>query len=447
MTSRLIRKVKEIKKVVSKNKEKNGGKILFAAPRGMHDILPMEQPWWEKIRKVFQETAVFYNFLRIDTPILENAEIFEKGVGGMTDIVEKQMFILRQKGKDRLALRPEGTAGIIRSYLQHNLNRLAQPLRLYYLGPMFRYENPQAGRYRQFYQLGFEILGGEDDPLYDAQIILASFRVIEELKIKNFFIKINSLGCKNCRSAYRRKLQEYYRKLNSKICKDCQRRSISNPLRLLDCKNERCQTLKEEAPAILDHLCNSCRSHFRGVLEYLDELNLPYLLDNHLVRGLDYYNRTVFELVIENDKIALGGGGRYDSLGDIIGNRKSILPAVGSSLGVERVIEEIKKQGVNYPASVKPKIFLIQIGKPAKKKSISLIERFREAGIRVGEALGRESLKSQLKIADREGAVLALILGQKEVFEDSIIVRDMKSGVQENVPLGKIIEDIKKKLK
>jgi histidyl-tRNA synthetase len=421
-------------------------KMLFQSPKGMHDILPSEQPWWEKLKKTSQEVANFYNFSRIETPILEDVEIFERGIGVTTDIVEKQMFNLRTKGGDRLVLRPENTAGIVRGYFQHGLSHLMQPLKLYYFGPFFRYEQPQFGRYRQFHQIGFEILGGEDDPVYDSQIILTSLRLIEELKIKNSIIQINSLGCKNCRLIYRRKLQDYYRKLPLKICKDCRRRLSLNPLRLLDCKNENCERAKNRAPIMLDYLCLGCKNHFREVLEYLDELSIPYTLNSHLVRGLDYYNRTVFEVVNERTNLSLGGGGRYDYLGEMLGGKKSALPAVGSSLGAERIIEVMKAQGIGGLSKIKAMVFLVQVGKPAKKKALGLIEDFRRAGIKVIESLGRESLNSQLKIANREEVEMALILGQREVFEENIIIRDMKSGAQETAPLAKVVEEVKKRI-
>ncbi|MDP3015281.1 MAG: histidine--tRNA ligase [bacterium] len=422
-------------------------KMLFQSLKGMHDILPADQLWWDKVKKISQDIADFYNFSRIDTPILESAEIFEKSTGSATDIVEKQMYYIKSKGKDRLALRPEGTAGIVRAYFEHGLSRLSQPLKLYYFGPFFRYESPQAGRYRQFYQVGFEILGGENDPVYDAQIILAGYRLIEELKIKNLTVEINSLGCKNCRLIYRRKLQDYYRKLSVKICKDCRRRLSLNPLRLLDCKNENCQAIKTKAPIMLDNLCSACRNHFRLVLEYLDELNLSYILNPYLVRGLDYYNRTVFEFTAEKLKFSLGGGGRYDDLGEMLGAKKGSLPAIGNSLGVERLIEAMKERGIDVVPKSKTKVFLIQIGQPAKKRAFCLIEEFRKSGVKVLESLGRESLNSQLRIADKEGAAIALILGQREVFEDSIIIRDMKSGAQETVPLAKVVEEVRKRIR
>ncbi len=424
--------------------------MILQSPKGMRDILPVDQLWWDRVKKISQDIADFYNFSRIDTPILESAEIFEKSTGSATDIVEKQIYYIKSKGKDRLALRPEGTAGIVRAYSEHGLSRLSQPLKLYYFGPFFRYESPQAGRYRQFYQVGFEILGGESDPVYDAQVILAGYRLIEELKIKNLTIEINSLGCRSCRAVYRRKLQDYYKKFRIKICRDCRRRLSLNPLRLLDCKNENCQAIKTKAPIMMDHLCSACRSHFRLVLEYLDELSLSYILNPYLVRGLDYYNRTVFEFTV--DPIAkrvgsLGGGGRYDDLGEMLGAKKGSLPAIGASLGVERLIEAMKEQGTEAVFKSKIKVFLVQIGQPAKKRALRLIEEFHKSGVKILESLGKESLKAQLRVADKEEAAIALILGQREVFEDNIIIRNMKSGAQETVPLPKVVEEVRKRIK
>src|SRR3989344_2387276 len=277
-------------------------KLLFQSPKGMHDILPGEQFWWEKIRKAANKVADFYNFLRIDTPIVEAADIFERSGKG-TDIAEKQMYSLKMKGGDQLVLRPEGTAPIMRAYLQHGLSKFKDPLKLFYFGQMFRYEQPQQGRFRQHNQVGFEIIGSTNEPIYDAQIILALFRLIEELKIKNLTIQINSIGCRVCRPAYVKKLQSYYGSQKDKLCRDCQRRLKTRPLRLLDCKQEKCAGMKDSAPIIVDRICNICKKHFKDVLEYLDEISLPYTLNPYLVRGLDYYNRTVFEIFSESSAI------------------------------------------------------------------------------------------------------------------------------------------------
>ncbi|MDD5547766.1 MAG: histidine--tRNA ligase [Candidatus Pacebacteria bacterium] len=424
----------------------------FQSIKGMHDILPSEQLYWEKIRKELKETAEAYNFLRIDTPIVENSDLFQRSLGETTDIVEKQMFTFQSRGGDKLTLRPEGTAGIMRSYIQYGLSHLGQPLKLYYDGPMFRYEQPQAGRYRQFNQAGFEIIGGGDEPIYDIQVILPIFRLLENLKIKNLIIHVNTIGCKNCRPAYRKKLIEYYKNHQKDLCKDCNRRFEDNPLRLLDCSNSDCAEIRKEAPAILDDLCNNCHKHFKSFLEYMEELGLPYELDSHLVRGLDYYNRTVFEIftsgVSEEGKsfdLALAGGGRYDYLAEMLGGRST--SATGGAIGVERIVEALKLLKINFGARPKAKVFLINIGDLARKKSLALLEDFIRAGVRASESLGKDSLNAQLRAADKEGVEIALILGQKEAFSDSVIIRDMKSGVQETVLIKKAVAEVKKRLK
>ncbi|OGY64521.1 MAG: histidine--tRNA ligase [Candidatus Harrisonbacteria bacterium RIFCSPLOWO2_02_FULL_41_13b] len=425
--------------------KKSKNKNLINSPKGMHDILPQDQPIWEKMRKVAKDISDSYNFSRIDTPIVEYASLYERPLGAGSDVVEKQMFILNTKGGDGLALRPEGTAGVSRAYLQHGLSHLAQPLKLYYEGPMFRYEHPQAGRFRQFYQSGFEIIGSEGDAVYDVQVILACVRLLETLKIKNLSIEVNTIGCRTCRPNYRRKLLEYYKGKEKKICADCQRRLKNNPLRVLDCKEDICQPFIKEAPIMLENLCVFCNKHFKAVLDHLEELALPYRLNNHLVRGFDYYNRTVFEIFTEGFAPALAAGGRYDYLMEMIGGRAT--PAVGGAIGLDRLVEIIKSHEINLIAKKKPKIFLVHIGDEARKKALTIVESLLLAGIDVYESLGKDSLRAQLKIADKIASPLALIFGQQEVFEQTIIIRDMKTGAQETVPLVKIANVLKKRLK
>ncbi|MFH1188943.1 MAG: histidine--tRNA ligase [bacterium] len=426
----------------TKKGDKVENKKQFQSPRGMHDILPETWSYWERIEKAVHSITDCYNFSRIETPILEQKDLFERGVGEGTDIVEKEMFSLKTKGGDSLVLRPEATAAVMRSYFQHGMHRLPQPIKLFYFGPMFRHERPQAGRYRQFYQFGLEILGGDSDAIYDAQIILTTYRFLEELKLKDLIIHINSIGCKSCRQTYMQRLVTYYKR--QKVCKDCERRMSVNPLRLLDCKNSQCGEAKKEAPNFVDSLCTLCKTHFKHVLEYLDELQLPYILDNQLVRGLDYYSRTVFEIFIEEGESAIAGGGRYDYLGKMIGGKPT--PAVGSSVGVERALELAKGMGFK-PTKPKQKVFLVHVGEMTKRKSLSLIEELRKNSVCVLEALGKDSLSAQMERASKEQASIALIFGQKEAFEGSIIVRDMETGVQELVPLSSLATEVKKRLK
>ena len=361
-------------------------KQVLQSVKGMHDILPQDQIYWEKVRREARDIADFYNFLRIDTPIVEPLELFERPLGESSDVVEKQMFFL--KTNDRLVLRPEGTAPVARAYIEHGLHLLRQPLKLYYEGPMFRHEQPQTGRFRQFYQAGFEILSSNDDPIYSAQIIIACVRLIESLKLKSVSVTLNSIGCRHCRPPYRKKLQEYYRKVEESLCKDCKRRLETNPLRLLDCKTVSCQPFKEKAPILLDHLCGYCRGHFTAVLEFIEALKLPYTLDHHLVRGFDYYDRTVFEVCAEGIPFALGGGGCYDYLVEMLGGRRTF--AVGAAMGMDALIEAMKSQGITPQVRERHKVFLIHVGDMAKKRILVLIEELRKHNIGVIESLGKD---------------------------------------------------------
>ena len=420
----------------------------FRAPKGMHDVVPADEPYWEKIESAARNLARAYGFGRLEPPVLEDALLYNKTSGEESDVVEKEMYTLRTKGGDLLALRPEYTPGICRAYLEHNMSRLSQPQKLFYMGPVFRHDRPQLGRYRQFTQVGFEILGGQNDPIYDAEIITIVMNLLAELKIKNTTLKINSIGDRVCRPNYKRQLQNYYKNYEKELCEDCARRLTVNPLRLLDCKKPQCQPFKEKAPNFLDKLCSACKTHFRTVLEYLEEVSITYEVDPRLVRGLDYYDRTVFEFFAaseEAETLAFGAGGRYDYLTEMIGG--SATPALGVALGVERVIAIMKAKEIAVPSRAVRKVFLAHAGTLAKKNAFALREELRKSGIFVAEALSKESLGAQLKVADKEGIGLALILGQKEIYEKSVIVRDLVAGTQEAVLLEKIVDEIKKRLR
>lgn len=416
----------------------------FQGVKGMPDVLPKEERWWRALREAGRTVAELHDFHYLETPILEPAGLFEAGVGVATDIVEKQMYTFRTKGGDRVALRPEGTAAVMRAYLEHHLSYFASPLKAFYEGPMFRYERPQAGRERQFHQWGFEVIG-DGDPVYDAEVILATLAIFRELKAAQLVVKVNSMGCKVCRGSYREKLKNYYRIREKNLCKDCVRRLDKNPLRLLDCGEEDCKVLRAEAPIILDYLCQSCNAHFKSVLELVEENGIPYEPDPFLVRGLDYYNRTVFEVWSPSASGALAGGGRYDYLGEILAGR--LIPAVGVAIGMERVIDFLKTTMPAPPLKERPRVFFAAVGDQAKKASLKRMEELRRGGVPVVEALGKRALKGQLKVADRLKVPLALIFGQKEVFEDSIIVRDMVTGAQETMLLDRFVEAVKQRLK
>jgi len=433
----------------------------------MRDILSEEQKYFQKILNVAENIAHFYGFEKIDTPILEETELFSKGTGLTSDIVQKQMYSLRTKGGDYLTLRPEFTPGIVRAYLEHGMKNLPQPVKFYSFGPLFRHEKPQAGRYRQFHQFNLEVIGDES-PVIDAQIIQIFYNLLNELKLKNLTVEVNSIGDNQCRPYYKKLLQNYFRSRESSLCVDCRRRMKENPLRILDCKEEKCQRVKSQAPQLIDHLCEECHSHFKQVLEFLDEIELPYHLNPYLVRGLDYYTKTVFEIFKESprgDELsahlpsspkglvkeegvvrnALVGGGRYDNLVELLGGEDT--RASGASMGIERIITAIKEKEVKFSKSPSPQIFLAQLGNLAKRKSLKLMEEFRQNKIQVGESFGKDSLKVQMKVADRLGVRYTLLLGQREALEGTIIVRDMKSGNQETIKLDRAVKEMQKRLK
>lgn len=446
-------------------------KEVVRSPKGMHDMLNGDIRYLDRITETAKQIAEFYGFMPIQPPHLEQAELFLRPLGESSEVVEKQMYTFRTKGGDLLALRPEATAQIMRAYNENGMSSWPHPVKLYYHGSFFRHENPQRGRFREFRQFGLETLG-EMDPVMDAVIIKILYLTLKELGFENVLMHVNSLGDKDCRPYYKKELTNYYKKKFNYLCKDCKRRLKENPLRLLDCKEESCVELKSKAPQMIEHLCEGCKNHFKGVLEFLDEGQIPYILDNYLVRGFDYYGRTVFEIFMENpaeaaknadeaapaaevnnntaDKtapiaIALGGGGRYDELMALLGGK--VLPAVGGAFGLERIIFEMKRLGLPPKKIEHPKVFLIQIGPAAKKRSFRLMEEMRAADISVGESLSRDNLKTQLNIAAKIGAKLALIIGQKEAMEGSVIIRNMEEGIQEVVMQHKLIDKIKASLK
>ena len=427
-------------------------------PRGTKDILPDEQKYWRFLNQVVTEKCESFGCGKIETPVFEYAEVFTKSVGASSDIVTKEMYqvarantIDAQMNADDepriLVLRPEMTASIVRSYIEHGMKVWPQPVKLYYEGLCFRYERPQAGRYRQFRQFGIEVLG-DADPLTDASSIYLAYKTLQKLGVgKNLVIDINSIGDASCRGKIKKKLTDYFEKFLPNLCEDCNRRYMENPLRILDCKNEKCQRVVNSAPPIVDLLCSDCKTHFKQVLENLDNMQIPYNLNPRLVRGLDYYTRTVFEVYESNDtnrQSALVAGGRYDNLVKMFGG--SDTPAFGWAAGAERIIEKIKEANVTIPEPVLTEVSIIQIGDKARKKCVSLLGEIEEAGIKVNCVLGKDSLKSQLRTASKLRAQIALIMGQREVLDNSIIIRDMVDGVQETIKINKLMEVLKAKL-
>ncbi|HOX41102.1 MAG TPA: histidine--tRNA ligase [bacterium] len=424
-------------------------KQTYQTPRGTKDILPNEQPYWAMLRNTSEHVLSGLGFSRIDLPHFENSEIYTRGIGETTDVVSKEMFVLEKKSEDdkaTLALRPEGTAGAVRSYIQNGMGSWPQPVRLYYTGAMFRHERPQKGRFREFYQVGVEIFG-DDSAQSDYLVIMSAWEILRRLGLKNLMVYANSIGCPKCRPKYLAKLKKYYKDKVKDLCEDCQRRYETNPLRLLDCKAEADQKFAKEAPVMLDSLCPECKKHFSETLEYLDYFNIRYDLDSTLVRGLDYYTNTVFEIVETKDASRQGtivGGGRYNGLVEILGGPST--PGVGFSFGMERVINLMKEQGVTPPALRGIDVAILQLGDKAKEVSKSIYDKLSQNDINVYFVPSNEGLRQQIRNASKLGAHFAIIIGQQEALKDEIILRDLTASSQEVFPKKVLIEEVKNRL-
>jgi histidyl-tRNA synthetase len=417
--------------------------MKFNAPRGTNDILPPDTLKWQYIEKKTHEIFSNYNYQEIRTPIFEYTELFQRGIGEVTDIVEKEMYTFEDKGGRSITLRPEGTASVIRSFLENKIYGQAQPTKYYYIGPMFRYERPQSGRFRQFHQLGVEAVAS-NDPALDAEIISLGMRLLQELGLDDLELYLNSVGCADCRPTYVDKLKNYLNEHQDQLCDNCKSRIDRNPLRVLDCKNEDCQAVIKDAPKITDNLCGSCADHFDDVQEYLDILDLDYIINPLLVRGLDYYTNTAFEI---KDN-ALGaqntvfGGGRYNGLAKEIGNRD--LPGIGFALGIERLLLSLEAKDIQLPVESGVDLYITVIGDKAKKESFRLLDRLRNQGFRTEiDYLGR-SVGSQMKSADRMNAEYTIIIGEDELNNNSATIRNMKSGDEKEIKLSNLLEEMKK---
>lgn len=448
-------------------------------PRGMRDILPQEEIFWKIATSRAAELSSAFGYGYIETPILEHKSLFVRGVGDVTDIVQKEMYCFKDQGGDELCLRPEGTAAVARAYINHGMLNLPQPVKLWYLGPFFRRERPQAGRYREFHQWSVEVLGDEH-PILDAEVISLAMAFFRDLEIP-VTLEMNSIGCLECRAGFKEELAKFYTPKRELLCDSCKVRLGSNRMRLLDCKEPQCEMLREGAPQTTDHLCDKCRDHFIRVLEYLDEVSIPYNLNTQIVRGLDYYNRTVFEIFPKIEKpeaanlpkipesnetenslsdsavssgeekasdekalgqqSALGGGGRYDGLVAQLGGRDTA--AVGFSIGLERVVNVLKTLKPASSIAV-PRLFVAQLGEAARRKALLLWHTLRK-DVPVVAALSKDGLKAQLEIANRLNVRFAIIIGQKEVLDGTAIIRDMEAGIQEVVDYNRLPVEIKKK--
>ena len=404
----------------------------------MHDILPPESEIWENVEKILRETVELYGFKEIKTPIVEEKSLFERSVGESSDIVMKEMYTFTDKKGRFLALRPEGTASVVRAYIEGQIYNKERISRFYYFGPMFRYDRPQKGRYRQFYQFGIELLGGAH-PFFDGEVIKILDNLFKNLGIENFYFSVNSLGCNTCKKKYTEIVRNYFEKLKKDLCEDCKIRLEKSPLRILDCKNEKCKEMIKNVSSPVENLCDECKAHFEKVNEYMKEFEIRYFLNPMLVRGLDYYTKTVFEVFIDNEPNAIAAGGRYDNLVKELGGPD--IPATGFAIGIERIIPLVK---VKIDKII---IYGIFLGEKAKIYGTKIADILRKENISVEVDYEERSLKSHLKIADRLKRKWCIIIGDIEVEKKEIILKNMETGKQENIKEENLVSKIKECLK
>ena len=419
--------------------------MQFRLPRGTQDILPEDQPYWRHVTSVAQEIARRFGYNRIDTPVFEQAGLFERGVGEGTDIVEKETYTFQDRSNEMMTLRAEGTAPVCRAYLEHGMASMSQPVRMHYFCPIFRYERPQAGRFRQHNQFGVEAIG-DADPSVDAEIIDLGWRFTEALGLKGLSLVINTIGDPECRPKYLEALKAAYKPHLNKICPDCRMRFQRNPLRMLDCKRTdfACQDHIIAAPQMYDHLCNGCSDHFGKLQGYLEALAIPYRIDARLVRGLDYYTRTVFEIQPpeEGAQSTVLGGGRYDGLIEQLGGRPT--PGVGFGSGLERLVLNIKRQNasIDQYRDENVEAMVISLGDTAASVAVKLTSQLRNDGIRAVLAQPGRSLRGQMRHATALKARFTLVVGEDEVNAGTVQLKDMATGVQREILFGKISEAI-----
>lgn len=413
--------------------------ILTKAPRGTQDVLPEESARWQYVEKTALETAGLFGFKEMRFPTFEHTELFARGVGDTSDVVQKEMYTFMDKGERSITLRPEGTSGAMRALIEHGVLAGALPVKACYLTNCFRYEKPQAGRLREFHQFGVELVGAASAAA-DAEVIALASQIFDQLQIEGLDLEINSIGCPTCRKAYHEALKEYFHQHEAELCDTCRERLDRNPMRILDCKSPICQKIAEGAPVILDYLCDDCKAHFEELQERLDEFGIEYIVNPTIVRGLDYYTRTVFEFVSH----AIGaqgtvcGGGRYDGLIELLGGQPT--PSIGFGLGIERLLLLMEKTGVPFPEEGCVDIYVGSMGKAAGLEAAGIVNSLRAEGFKAESDVVGRSVKAQMKYADKIGAAYSCILGDSELESRRVTVKDMKNGTAEEVDLDELIE-------
>lgn len=415
--------------------------MLTNAPRGTKDILPDTVGEWTYVEQKIRDLCSRYGYREIRTPMFEHTELFHRGIGEGTDVVDKEMYTFKDRGDRSITLRPENTASAVRAYLQNKLYGDSSLTKLFYIGSMFRYDRPQAGRMREFHQFGIEALG-EENPAVDAEVILLAVDFLRSLGLKDLELSLNSVGCPSCRPVYRKALQDYFRDKLDDLCDDCKDRFDRSPLRILDCKVDADKPFMKDAPRITDCLCDACQDHFHMVQEYLSHAGISFQLDPRLVRGLDYYTKTAFEIKYAplGAQSAVAGGGRYDGLIEEIGGKPT--PAVGFATGLERVLLALEKQGLLPEQDRKTDGFVIALGDAAQLPAFGLLEKLRRAGLKVGMDYAGRSMKAQMKQANKAGARYALIIGEEEVKESCVQLKNMANSEQQKVSFDNIVEKL-----
>ena len=409
--------------------------LITKKPRGTEDVLPRDSYRWQFLEDIFRSEAYSYGYQELRTPVFEHTELFERGVGDTTDVVQKEMYTFLTKGGDSITLRPEGTAGAARALLEHGLFNDPLPIKAYYLTSCYRYEKPQAGRLREFHQFGMECYG-TSHPSADAEMINAAKAIFDRLQLRDIRLEINSIGCPACRAEYHKALTDYFTQYKDELCDDCRERLGRNPMRLLDCKNEHDHEIAEGAPTVLEYLCDECRDHFDGVKAYLDANGVEYTVNPTIVRGLDYYTKTVFEFISGDigAQSTICGGGRYDGLlADLGGNP---MPALGFAAGIERLLLTMDAQGIVIPEPEPCDIYIASMGEPAHIKASALAAALRTAGLYASFDVVGRGLRAQMKYADKLGAKYSLVLGDNELAEGRANIKNMKTGEQTPIALA-----------
>lgn len=412
--------------------------LLTKAPKGTVDLTPGTTEKWQVVEDVLKSEAELNGFSEIRTPVFEHTELFLRGVGDTTDVVEKQMYTFLDKGGRSVTLRPEGTAGAVRAMLENGLYNAGYPVKLYYLTSCYRYEKPQAGRLRELHQFGVEMFGAAD-PGADVQVIALGLSIYKRLGLHDVGLQLNSIGCPACRKEYHKALREYFSARKDELCETCLSRLERNPMRILDCKSPVCQEIAKGAPKITDYLCEDCKAHFGKVRELLDALGIEYDLDPGLVRGLDYYTRTVFEFPSKSLGFALGGGGRYDGLVEELGGKPT--PGLGFGLGLDRIMLALEEQKAEFPEPVRCELYLAAMGDEAQKKAFVLMDRLHKCGVAADCDLCARGLKAQMKYADRIGARYTMVLGDNELEAGKAELKNMQTGEKVKISIGEDFVD------